>query len=135
MQPPHARRISAGQSCVLEARHTVARLTVKIEHQRTLHHDRKFPRSVAHAQISSLAVWSAGIERKTALIQRVYLLDLRRVEGGCRQSEVSVAARLRQNLHFIVDATSVSARRIRQCKVPMDKRITRLAPSRKESAP
>ena len=89
LEPAQTWRISRGQGRILEASDAVARTFVKIQHQWALYHERKRLRRTTKAQVSSFAVWSSGIDRKAALIQRVHFPNLCRVE--CSSGKVKSA--------------------------------------------
>src|SRR5258708_15598357 len=71
-------------------------------------------------------MWRRLIQRQRAFVDRVDLRCLGRMKGPGRQRKVRVASRLGKNLHFRIDAASVSAGRVGQSKISMHKTVAGL---------
>src|ERR1035437_6096891 len=125
-EPAQTGRIRPSQGRILEATKSVARVPVKIEHQRTLYIERKDLRGPTHRQIPPRAVRSLSAKWKAALVQRVHLSSLCRVKWGSRQGEIGIASSIRENLHLIINAASIASGCIRQRIIAMDKCVVRL---------
>jgi len=69
-------------------------------------------------------MWARLLEWMAALIDRVDLGYLRLIGGG-RQRKVGVATRLSQHLHFRINSTESTARRVSQRYVAVNESVLR----------
>src|SRR6516225_1807412 len=117
-EAPLGRGIRGSERSILDAR-DVALSSAKINHKRAFQNQRINLRCPAAAQVSSSTMGSPLVKGQRALIKSIDLSTSDRMKCRGRKRQVSIASRLSENLHLVINTTKATLGRIRQGKVAM----------------
>src|SRR5712675_982757 len=90
-----------------------------------LNHQRKSLRWAACSQVVPFTMWDRLIERQSALVNRIDFFSLRRMPDTAGQCQVSIATRLRENLHLRIDTAKAAVGGVREGEIAVDETVAR----------